>query len=237
VTTPHDTIDWNGVRERLAPLAMHGGDTASSDPARLREVFRRRAQQLARRSCREPIHAAKTAVIVFRLHEERFAIELSKVKQVFARVPLTPVPRTGEWLLGVANLNGAIHSVIDPAVLLHLPASRWDAGYVVLLRAGGKQLGMWVERLEGVSHVDLEGLTAVDAGTADSRGGLLRGTTDDHLFVLDEEALIECARERRQRNEPKNRPDLAAAQSGTEVVSSQGRRPRLSGQTKKGQKP
>jgi chemotaxis signal transduction protein len=101
-------------------------------------------------------------------------------------------------LLGAANLNGALRSVVDPGALLSLSAARPDAGYVVLLQAGGKLLGMWVETLEGVCPIDLDALTAVDEVASEWGSGLMSGMTDDHLVVLDAELLVERVAELRR---------------------------------------
>ena len=184
-------IDWNSVRERLARFQTQAGKSDILDRARLTEVFRQRAQRLAQRGRGVATRTARTPLIVFRLGNERFGIELTHVQQVFPRVTITPLPGAGGLLLGVANLNGSLRSVIDLVGLLNPLATRSDAGYVVLLRVGGKLLGMWVEALEGVRQIHLDELTAVDETASSPTGGFARGTTDDRILVLDPKSLVE----------------------------------------------
>ena len=75
--------------------------------------------------------------------------------------------------------------------MLNVSPTRSDAGYVVLLCVSGKLLGIWVEALDGVCRIDLERLAAVEEVTSDSIRGLLRGTTDDRILLLDAKTLIE----------------------------------------------
>jgi purine-binding chemotaxis protein CheW len=166
-------------------------DAESVDRHRLNEVFRQRAQQLAQRRSNEAIPIKRTPVIVFRLGNERFGIELSQLKQVFPRGPITPLPGASGFLLGVANFNGSLCSVIDLGELLNVPQAVSDAGYIILAHADGKQLGLWTETLEGVWQLDLERLSAVDAATFNPTGGFVRGTTDDRIQVIDAKSLIE----------------------------------------------
>ena len=40
---------------------------------------------------------------------------LRQAGEIFAPVPLTVVPYTEPWMLGVANLRGGLHAVVDLA--------------------------------------------------------------------------------------------------------------------------
>jgi purine-binding chemotaxis protein CheW len=195
MTTSCDRIDWDSVRERLTRFQSPAGDNVSQNGDRLKEVFRERAERLARRGRQDAAQSARVPVVVFRVGSERYGIELSDVKQVFPRVPITPVPGMGGLLLGVANLNGSLRSVIDLGVLLHATATRSDAGYVVLLRASGKMLGMWVEALEDVCQIDLDALEAMDDVASDPSSRLMKGMTVDRIVVLDAKSLIDSVAE------------------------------------------
>ena len=49
----------------------------------------------------------------FKLEEEEFAIEISKVKEVLDFVRITKVPQTPLFMKGVINLRGAVVPVLD----------------------------------------------------------------------------------------------------------------------------
>lgn len=200
MSTTHSTIDWNTVRERLARFQTQVDAPGNTDSDLLNREFRQRAQRLARRGRGEAIRTARAPIIVFRLGNERFGIELAHVKQVFPRMAIAPLPGMNGPLLGVANVNGSLRSVIDPGVLLNVPAMRSDAGFIVLLSASGKQLGIWVAIIEGVCHVDLDRLTAVNEAASDASGGLIKGTTDDRIVVLDAGSLIRRAADQCQQH-------------------------------------
>jgi chemotaxis signal transduction protein len=93
-------------------------------------------------------------------------------------------------LLGVANLNGSLRSVVDIRVLLSLPDDTTDGGYVILLRNSGRSFGIWAQELDGVSHICLDGLMDADCGETNAHGGVVRGVTEDHTLVLDIGALM-----------------------------------------------
>jgi purine-binding chemotaxis protein CheW len=198
MTSTCNRIDWDSVRESLTRFQSPTGDIGSQNRDQQNEVFRERAERLARRGRQEATRTARVPVVVFRVGNERYGIELSHVKQVFPRVPITPLPGVGGLLLGVANLNGSLRSVVDLGVLLNLSATRSDAGYVVLLRASHKFLGIWVETLEGVRQIDLAALEAVDEVASDASRRLMKGMTDDRIVVLEAKSLIERVAEQRR---------------------------------------
>ena len=51
--------------------------------------------------------------LTFRLDEEAFATEITKVREVLEHTEVTKVPRTPEFMRGVINLRGNIVPVVD----------------------------------------------------------------------------------------------------------------------------
>jgi len=54
-----------------------------------------------------------TQYLTFRLDEEVFALDLSKVREVLDYTNITKVPRTPEFMRGVINLRGSVVPVVD----------------------------------------------------------------------------------------------------------------------------
>src|SRR5687768_5612180 len=51
--------------------------------------------------------------VIFFLNEELYAVSARYVTEVIVPPKITPLPKTPEWFLGIANLRGNIISVID----------------------------------------------------------------------------------------------------------------------------
>lgn len=199
MTVTHSRIDWDAVRGRLERYQSQDG-SGSVKREQLADVFHERAERLAQRGRDRASSARQKPYVVFGLGNQRFGVELACVKQIFPRLPITPVPGLDRLILGVANLNGTLRSIIDLRVLVNLPMPETDAGYIILLRASGQLLGVWVESLDGIFQVNLDRLTAVDDVASDSIGKLAMGVTDDRILTLDVKLLIEHVAERtRQR--------------------------------------
>ncbi len=136
-------------------------------------VWRQRAARLARPAA--PPEPGVLTVLVVRLGEERYALDLAAVAEVAPTGHLSPVPGAAAMLAGVMALRSQIRPVWDLARLLGLAAGATPGGgYVVLLRTNA---GLWVEGLEGIRRLTR---TELPEG---------RRVTADLVAVLDLEAL------------------------------------------------
>ena len=51
--------------------------------------------------------------LTFRLNEESFGVDVSRVREVLDLIEITRVPQTPDYMLGVVNLRGNVVPVID----------------------------------------------------------------------------------------------------------------------------
>lgn len=83
---------------------------------------------------------------------------LRQAGEIFDVGAVLPVPHTQRWVVGVANLRGGLHAVVDLACFLGLrPAplsgpAREQAQLVLLGAASGVNCALLVDRLEGLRH-------------------------------------------------------------------------------------
>jgi chemotaxis signal transduction protein len=202
MTTTRSQLDWDSIRERLARHQAQATDSGAMARDRLADVFQRRARDLERRGRHEKAQATRVPVVVFRVGKERFGIPLADLKQVFPRAPITQIPGKRDLLLGVANLCGAIRSVVDLSALLLTSTTHSEGGYIVLVRVAERSLALWIESLEGVAEIDLAALAAVDEVASESSGKLMRGITESRIIVLDTAAVINHVKEQLSGREP-----------------------------------
>ncbi len=60
--------------------------------------------------------------VTFSLGEELFGVEVSRTREILSLTPMTKVPQTPGYLLGVINLRGQVVPVVDMRLKLGLPA-------------------------------------------------------------------------------------------------------------------
>lgn len=87
--------------------------------------------------------------ILFFLNKEIYAISARYVTEVIAPLRLTPLPKTPEWFLGIANLRGKIISVIDLLGFWNRGNSSSPKSKLILLnsKTSDSQIAFAVEKL------------------------------------------------------------------------------------------
>ena len=60
--------------------------------------------------------------VTFSLGDELFGVEVTKTREILSLTPVTKVPQTPDYLLGVINLRGQVVPVVDMRLKLGLPA-------------------------------------------------------------------------------------------------------------------
>jgi purine-binding chemotaxis protein CheW len=60
--------------------------------------------------------------VTFSLCDELFGVEVSRTREILSLTPVTSVPQTPEYLLGVINLRGQVVPVVDMRLKLGLMA-------------------------------------------------------------------------------------------------------------------
>jgi len=81
--------------------------------------------------------------VSFSLGDELFAVEVVRAREILSLVPVTKVPQTPDFMLGVINLRGQVVPVVDMRLKLGLPAgeqTRDSCIIVVDVRVGGETL-------------------------------------------------------------------------------------------------
>ena len=90
-------------------------------------------------------------LVVFRISDEEFGVEISQVREIVRLVPITPIPRAPEFIKGVVNLRGSILPVIDLAQRLNLKAiGHSDKTRVVVVELEDSAVGMIVDEVTEV---------------------------------------------------------------------------------------
>ncbi|WP_394822740.1 chemotaxis protein CheW [Pendulispora albinea] len=67
--------------------------------------------------------SALTPYLTFALGNDSYATALLRIKEIAAHTPISRVPETPAWLLGVTNLRGTVVPVISLARRLGLPSA------------------------------------------------------------------------------------------------------------------
>lgn len=181
--TEKQKVDWDKLRRRLDISATALGRAIEGQPENADEILRRRAERLARRVETPPTDGA-SPVLVFRLGNERYGIEVARLLEVIANPLCTPVPGGPAHLWGVLHVRGEIRPVWDLYRMLGLPAPEpGGPEHVLLLRGRDGAFGARVGAVE-----DILLLTPPPEAAKPSRP-YVKWVSKDSIAVLSPEGL------------------------------------------------
>ncbi|PLX72189.1 MAG: chemotaxis protein CheW [Desulfuromonas sp.] len=67
------------------------------------------------------IESISTQYVTFSLAGELFGVEVNRTREILSLIPVTSVPQTPDYMLGVINLRGQVVPVVNMRVKLGMP--------------------------------------------------------------------------------------------------------------------
>lgn len=94
-------------------------------------------------------------ISVVEISSKWFGVNILKSREVIPLPPITPVPNTSDFVLGVFNLRGEIYSLVDIATILGMdPKAIRINDMVILISSREMTIGIPVDRIHGVRSLD-----------------------------------------------------------------------------------
>jgi twitching motility protein PilI len=166
---------------------MSSSDNGAAAPARVDAAGRRtrlrqyQVQLLERMQAARANTGASVNQLGVLIGADRYLLDLTQAGEIVPLPPVTAVPLTQPWYLGLANIRGNLVGIIDLARYLGLgdtPAGA-DSRIVTFAGALGFNCGLLVARVYGLRH----------AGGMQQAGDFLRDADGNDWTALDLAAL------------------------------------------------
>lgn len=170
-------------------------DTHESSAERTQTVYTQRAARLAVLAVPYGSPQDSIQVMVFRLGEERYGIELADVAEVVTAISATRVPGAPRYFAGVIAIHGEIRPVMDLRSMLEIPAAdsagkSSEPAHLLLLRLPGSQVAVLTDRVERVRLIGADELHVPGEQTGSAQSPYVRTSTADALMLLSTAALL-----------------------------------------------
>jgi purine-binding chemotaxis protein CheW len=133
--------------------------------------------------------SGREEILLFRIGDERFGIELAAVEEAVDIPPVHHVPEMPPAMLGVITVRGTLTAVYSPAAALGL--SLHDGTSALIFRRGRTRVAIVVDEVDDVTTLDLSLLR--DAPALEAGDGIVLGVLrqrDVLLALVDADALI-----------------------------------------------
>lgn len=132
----------------------------------------------------------KNTYLTFRLESEYFAATIDKAVNILEMLPITPVPRSPEYMKGVINVRGEVLPVVDTRMKFGMSPVEISKTTVIIVFsvdiAGEKaEVGALVDEPGTVADISDDELTEAPAIGGKYKSELINGTFKlDDKFVL-----------------------------------------------------
>ncbi|MFL0269681.1 chemotaxis protein CheW [Candidatus Clostridium radicumherbarum] len=93
-------------------------------------------------------------VVIFRIGDEQFAVETSKVQSINDIMEITKVPKAPKYIKGLINLRGNIISLLDINLLLDIEKNDAEQNNIIILEVDDEQVGMTVDEVDEVLEIE-----------------------------------------------------------------------------------
>jgi purine-binding chemotaxis protein CheW len=89
--------------------------------------------------------------LTFFLSGEEYGVEILKVQEIIGRMPITPVPLISRDILGVINLRGKIHPIMDLNVKFGMDRTQiTDETCIIIIKTSSLMMGILVDKVSEV---------------------------------------------------------------------------------------
>ena len=159
-----------------------------------KEALRELQSRLAERLMAARTQARSLSWLAVECSGHGFLFPLQEAGEIFAPTAILPVAHASPWFLGVANLRGGLHGVVDLAGYLGIKAAdrvgeatRERAQLVAFNAALEINCVLWVDRLAGLRSAEQ---LAAEPGSGESRPSFVGGRYRDATGRLWQELLL-----------------------------------------------
>lgn len=129
-------------------------------------------------------------VVVFKLKNEQFAVETSKVQTISEAVTVTKVPKSPEYVKGLINLRGTVIALLDINLLLDSEKSEADQQSVIILKLEDELIAISVDQVDEVLEIDENIIESIKEDTKKSYVKGIINFKDRVVTFIDIDRLI-----------------------------------------------
>lgn len=162
----------------------------------------------------EQAPSAEEHVVVFRLGQEFYALDIQAVQEIVRIQPTTSIPGSEPWVEGITNLRGRVVPVIDLRRRCGVQASEHtsDSRVVVVGGATG-MVGLIVDAVTEVMRIPVDQIEAPGAIVSVPQNSYLRGIAklEDRLVSLMDLDGVLPSREMAERDDSGQAETIARA--------------------------
>lgn len=131
--------------------------------------------------------ASTMQLVSFRLAQEEYGIEITKVQEIILMGEITRVPQTPPYIKGLINLRSTVIPIVDLRLRFGLPPQDpTDDTRIMVVNVGGKTIGIIVDAVSEVLRVSQDQIAPPPATVSGLGRDYLTGLVklENRLLIL-----------------------------------------------------
>lgn len=132
-------------------------------------------------------------VLIFRLAENRYAVDIARVREIIPFTKATRVPRSPRYVEGVINLRGHIVTVVHLAKRFGVGTDADEYAHIIVMDQGEEVVGLLVNAVVEVKKINeeqVEQLPVSDSEAIEALEGIAK-IEDQLVILLDLDKLLD----------------------------------------------
>ena len=174
-------IDWQAVYGRIAAAKDALKNSSNVSEQERERVWKERAIKNARKP-EEDVSDSIIHLAIINMGRELCALEVSNIESIRLVEEITRVPRSPQWVAGVANLRGHIYSVTDLQKFLHLNNGQTQEvkGSILMVKTKKLRLALRVDSVHSVEMIQESRIKPASDTIHGVKPEFIRGVIEDY---------------------------------------------------------
>ena len=144
-------------------------------------------QQSAAKEMHRVESAGSMQLVSFRLLQEEYGIEITKVQEIILMGEITRIPQTSDYIKGLINLRSTVIPVVDLRLRFGLPPqAATDETRIMVVNMAGKTVGIIVDAVSEVLRISRDQISPPPPTVAGLGRDYLHGLVnlENRLLIL-----------------------------------------------------
>ena len=161
-------------------------------------ILESRAKNLAQLPAKEKDADNIFHALTFTIGDERYAVDIQRVREVHPLTRLSRVPCTPDFVIGAVNIRGHIYSVVDVVRFMGLSSGKLPEDVYILLVQGNisndkeaLQTCIIAHSVPQVVRIPLKDIQPPSTTISGDAQIYVRGVLDDMTIILDLERILD----------------------------------------------
>lgn len=134
--------------------------------------------------------------VVFKLNDERFAVEIERVLEIIHTQSVFKVPNSPPYIDGLINLRGKVYTLFNLRKKFNLPSidANIEDSKVLIVNIGSTYIGMSVDAVDEIIQIENNSIEETPPTLVNNAKSFIRAVAnvnDNLVLLLNLESLIE----------------------------------------------